>query len=199
MSIIKYGLISETDAMVLEKTIDLICNDFTDNEICVTEIGLFDCGTVNGLSQYITEKKSRIVYYTGIDNEKDKPIIAPPELHYINGNSNEVYNQIEDNSQHLVFQDANHSYPMTISDFFCYEGKVKRGGFYALHDTGAHIRPKTSYQRMGSIEDEDMYISCRKAIKRIGLLDNKFDGWELVFDEADILNEMGGIVVLRKL
>jgi len=120
-------------------------------------------------------------------------------MNFINGNSNEVYNQIEDNSLHLVFQDANHTFPMTISDFFCFEKKVKKGGYYAIHDCGSHIAPKTGYQYMGSEDDEDMYISCRKAIKRIGLLDNKFEGWELVFDEADTENLMGGICVFRKI
>lgn len=198
MSEIKYGLISQTDARTLEKTIDLICDEFTDATINFCEVGIYAGQTGASLSKYINSKE-RSVFSTGIDNKKDNEEIKYFYDNLIIGNSSEVYNQLEDNSQHLIFQDANHSYPMTISDFFCYEKKVKMGGYYALHDCGAHIAPKTSFQCMGSEDDEDMYISCRRAIKRIGLLDNKLEGWELVFDEYDTENLMGGICVFKKL
>lgn len=222
MSEIKYGLISDTDARTLEKTIYLITKEMlgtgiTETGINITEIGLYSGETSKALYEYATSKQygglsanpidslmqcfNFKCNYTGIDNNKDGEQIKhfPEDGKLIIGNSSEVYNQLEDESQHMIFQDANHSYPMTISDFFCYEKKVKKGGYYAIHDCGEHIAPKTSFQCMGSKDDEDMYISCRRAIKRIGLLDNKLEGWELVFDEADTENLMGGICVFRKI
>ena len=210
MSEIQYGLISRTDANVLEKTIDLICDEFAPNNLMnVTEIGLFDCGTAMGIKEYVYSKQW-LIYYTGIDSEKDKPINAPFWLHYIKGNSNEVYNQIEDNSQHLIFVDGCHCFAHVISDFFCYAPKVKVGGYLAFHDTGVHIKPFKDFQH-GDKNNPDAYISVRKALQTIGLLEpflnpkyqnvegGIYDQWELIFDEADETNEAGGICVFKKL
>lgn len=179
MSDIIYGLISPTDGRTLEKTIDLICDQFkygaTDGIINVVEVGVYGGDTGMGICEYI-KSKGRNYWITGVDNFREGEAIRFPYNELIKGNSNEVYNQLEDESQHLIFQDANHTFPMTISDFFCFERKVKKGGYYAIHDCGSHIASKTGYQYMGSEDDEDMYISCRKAIKKIGLLDNKFEG-----------------------
>lgn len=205
---IKYGLISEVDARCLEKTIDLICDEFKENDLSFTEIGLYNCETAIGIAAYGAHKKYRTIHYTGIDNEKDKPIDAPLWLRYIKGNSNEVYNQIEDNSQHLIFIDGCHCFAHVVSDFFCYAPKVKVGGYIAFHDTGKHIKPFKDFQH-GDKNNPDAYISVRKALNKIGLLcdfeyanetiDRYYNEWELVFDEADETNPAGGITVFKKL
>jgi hypothetical protein len=207
---IKYGLISEIDARCLEKTIDLIIPEFWDEKLCVTEIGLYNCETSVAIKKYI-DRVEMEVYYTGIDNNKE--IVAPDWMNLIIGNSNEVYNQLEDNSQHLIFIDGNHSFPYVISDFFCYAGKVKQGGYLAFHDTGEHIKPFKDYQGVGSKADADMYISVRKALDKIGLF-NRWaggsiggemvdhigcKGFDLIFDVADENNEAGGVCVFKKL
>src|ERR1700733_9306773 len=191
---IKYGLISETDARALEKTIDLICNEFGKAEINVTEIGLYNCATANGICDYLSLKGVHWKY-TGIDNEKDKEINPPLWIKYIKGNSTEVYNQIEDNSQHLIFIDGDHSLIGVISDFYAYAGKVKEGGYLAFHDTGKHIKPFKDFQH-GDKDNPDAYISVRKALNKIGLFNHP--EWELIFDEADENNEAGGICVFLK-
>jgi len=100
---IKYGLISETDARCLEKTIDLICDEFDkDGVIFITEIGIYNGDTMKGIKEYMNSKWKR-GYYTGIDNEKDKEIICGGYDKQIIGNSSEVYNQLEDESQHMIF------------------------------------------------------------------------------------------------
>lgn len=212
---IQYGLISETDARCLEKTIDLICSEFPGQDIHVTEIGIFDGQTSRGINEYITSKQygSLNVYskepmqahnfkcnFTAIDNNKDKEVLKPFEdCTLIIGNSTEVYNALADNSQHMIFVDANHSFPAVIADFFCYESKVKKGGYFCFHDTGKHIKNFTDYQRMGSGGDLDMYISVRKALHRIGVLSDELFGWRLIYDEADENDRAGGIVVLKKI
>lgn len=219
---IKYGLISETDARTLEKTIDLICLHENDFKINVSEIGLYNCSTSLGLIDYI-KSKNFIVDYTGIDNLKDKTtdyIMQNSSIYnqLIIGNSNEVYNQIEDNSQHLIFIDGCHCFAHVVSDFFCYAPKVKAGGYLAFHDTGKHIKPFKDFQH-GDKDNTDAYISVRKALSAIGLLDtygwDKIDymineviqdkaairqpNWKLIFDEADGTNEAGGVTIFKKL
>ena len=208
MSNIKYGLISQTDARTLEATIDLIC-DRQMVQINITEIGLFNCGTAMGLVEYATSK-GLVVKYTGIDNEKDKPVENIPQwMNFIKGNSNEVYNQIEDNSQHLIIVDGLHTFAGLVSDFFCYSPKVKVGGFIAFHDTGKHIDPLSGWQGVGFENDPDFCLGgVRKALESIGLIwkdgedffiDRYADEWELIFDQADPNDEAGGFTVFQKL
>lgn len=224
MSDIKYGLISKTDANVLEKTIDLICDGMPLGGIINTcEVGVYSGATSAGIFNYIENKcklKSEQDGYEfkaqayrckhiGIDNKKDGEEIKhfPKDGKLIIGNSNEVYNQVEDNSQHLIFQDSCHCFACTVSAFFCYAPKVKPGGYMAFHDTGTHIKPFKDFQH-GDKENPDAYISCRKALAHIGVLDGVrkrlsleaiADEWDLVFDEADPTNEAGGICVFKKI
>jgi hypothetical protein len=211
MSNIQYGLISETDARALEKTIDLICKEFSDNVINIVEIGLYNCETSTGVMNYVSSK-GRLPMMIGIDNGKDK--FPPNDIHlkmnYIIGNSNEVYNQLEDNSQHLIFVDGCHCFSCVVSDYVLYGEKVKIGGYFAFHDTGRHIKPFKDFQH-GDKNNEGAYISVRKALEYWGAFGfwaypKHFQGekigngkWELIFDEADETNEAGGITVFKKI
>lgn len=183
MSKIKYGLISRTDAACLERTIDLICNE-NHGELNICEIGIFDGQTARGIYEHVTKKQYGSIgsakgslakvlnykcNYTAIDNNKDKEVLRPfPECNLIIGNSNEVYNQLEDNSQHLIFVDGCHCFAHVISDFFCYADKVKVGGYMAFHDTGKHIKPFKDFQH-GDKDNPDAFISVRKALTKIEL------------------------------
>jgi len=207
---IKYGLISETDWQTIQKTIDLILHKNSQEYIYVTEIGLFNCETSSAIFDYI-ESKSWECVYTGIDNEKDKPIDAPFWMRFIKGNSNEVYNQINDGSQDLIIFDGDHTLIGVISDFFAYTDKVKVGGYIAFHDTGRHIKPFKDFQH-GDKENPDAYISVRKSLDKIGLFQKRIEldenhgwdmmnqrsDWKLIFDEADENNEAGGVCVFKK-
>ncbi len=206
---IKYGLISETDARTIEKTIDLILNGRDKDLIYVTEIGIYGGETGDGIARYCASK-GVFCHLTGIDNLSDKEPIRFFYDKKIIGNSNEVYNQLEDNSQHLIFIDGCHCFAHVVSDFFCYAPKVKKGGCIAFHDTGKHIKSFKDFQH-GDKENPDAYISVRKALDRVGLLDGYISGngkmyestledkWELIFDEADGDDEAGGICVFKKL
>ncbi len=69
---IKYGLISETDARTLEKTIDFIVADDSNNyPINVCEIGVYGGDTGRGICEYI-KSKGRNYWITGVDSFKDK-------------------------------------------------------------------------------------------------------------------------------
>lgn len=225
MSDIKYGLISSIDAHCLEKTIDLICSEFSDTTINTLQIGVFDGQTDRGIYEYITRKTYDSIgeypdaihthnykcNHTAIDNNKDKEILLPfPECNLIIGNSDEVYNQIPDESQHLIFQDACHCKDCVIKSFHLYASKVKMGGFMAWHDTGKHIKIFKDYQH-GDKSNPDSYISVRKALRILRMIPNEIypgyedtfiyiEGkWELIFDEADETDEAGGICVFKRL
>ena len=192
------GLISELDAQTIEATLRLILDEFNDDVINVTEVGLFNCFTSIGIYEYL-KSNGRDVSFIGIDNEADKPIVKPDWMGFVKGNSIEVYNEVKDDSQHFIFIDSCHNFPMTIADFYCFEKKVKVGGYLAFHDTGNHIEQFYGFQRMGRTIDADMYIACRKALSRIGLYDGKKEGWKLIFDKADVTDAAGGVTVLKRI
>ena len=217
---IKYGLISGTDARTLEKTIDLIFDnaEFSSivfngsfNTLNILEVGCYAGCTGNAMKLYCESKSGHpMVKLTGIDNNKDGETIRFKYDNLIVGNSNEVYNQIPDNSQHLIFIDGCHTFPAVIADFFCYAPKVKPGAYFAFHDTGSHINPLHGWQGVGDKNDPDFCLGgVRKALKEIGLfavVDAKTNDiyslngeWELIFDEADPNDEAGGITVFKRL
>lgn len=212
----KWGLISKLDSEVLMKTIDLICQEFPGQEINTCCIGIFDGDTDRSIYEYVTGKgygsasinpsmgtmrnNNYKCNHTAIDNEKDKLIHPPQWMKFIRGNSNEVYNQIPDNSQHLIFIDALHTFPAVIADFFCYSPKVKRGAYLAFHDTGRHLDPLSQWQGVGDKNDPDMCLGgVRKALDAIGLFTFDNDQFTLIFDEADVNDSGGGICVFKKL
>ncbi len=213
MSNIQYGLISRIDSNAIEKTFDLIAKDFPHETINYLEIGLYHGATTKGVKEYL-ESKGLKYNLTGIDNYKDKePLVhLPKEVKLIEGSSIEVYNQIEDESQHFCFIDSNHSFPYVIADYYCYSPKVKVGGFLCFHDAAPQSQFK-SWQRMGSESDPDTYVAVRKALTAIGLLKLKGKdinlweyatgyrnvNWELIFDEYDKIEEGGGVIILKRL
>lgn len=194
-----YGLITKVDALTIEKTLDLVCKQFDNVLINTTEVGIDRGHTSRAINKYLTDK-GRINFHTAIDNQRDRPIELPFQgCNLIIGNSLEVYNQLEDNSQHFIFIDACHNYAMTMADFLVYSDKVRHMGFIALHDCGKQIKPRTDYQGMGSKDDDDQYISCRKAAIKLGLLVNKLPEYDLIFDEYDETFPTGGIIVVQKI
>jgi hypothetical protein len=220
-----HGLISDLDAEVISKTLRLIINEFDDHKIYTTEIGIYNGRTSLGINQLIGAH-GRTNVHTAIDNQKDKSVENPfPECNLIIGNSNEVYNNLKNESQHLIFVDGCHCFAHVVSDFFCYADKIKIGGYFCFHDTGRHIKEFKDFQH-GDRTNPDAYISVRKALTKIGLMGfekdfkveriktndgelltaegftvvrGSFPAWQLVYDIADETNEAGGICIFKKL
>ncbi len=206
MNEIKYGLISKVDAACLEKTIDLICDEFDDKAINVLEIGCYGGDTGKGIKEYI-ESKNRQCFITGIDNNKDEEKLRFEYDCMLVGDSKEIYWTRADSFFHIILVDGDHSYLGVIADFFGYASKVKEGGYFCFHDTGKHIKEFTDFQH-GDKYNRDAYISVRKALNKVRLLDdsgfkngdwNVLDNWQLIFDEADTSDLAGGICVFKKL
>lgn len=191
---IQYGLISKIDAAVIEKTLDLICEQFPDDIINVCEVGVYGGDTGKGIFEYL-KSKGRECFITGIDNNKDGEKRRFEYHNFIEGNSTEVYHLLENKSQHLIFDDADHSLIGAISDFFAYCDKVKDGGYFGFHDTAPHIRPFKDFQH-GDPENPDAYISVRRALEKINCSNH---GFKLIFDEYDGINEAGGVCVFKRI
>lgn len=202
------------DYKTMDALLGKVCEIFPDGIINTLELGVHKGDTSRGIRDFFKEKK-RINFHTGIDNGRDNgvglTVSSPfPECNFILGNTMEVYNQIRDRSQHFLLFDACHSLPMTMIDSLLYSDKVAIGGVIAFHDTGSHIAPMTDYQGMGSKEDPDMYISCRKALVKLGLLPNgsteylntlttSTGEYRLLMDAADETKHTGGITAFIKL
>lgn len=208
----KYGLISTTDANTLELTLRLIFEHFTNDVINVTEVGIYGGETGNGIREFI-EGSGRKSFITGIDNNKDNEPLRFKYDSLIIGDADEMAFKIADNSQHLILLDACHCFAHTVSNFFSYADKVKKGAYIAFHDTGKHIQIFKDFQH-GDKENQYAYISVRKALYAIGMFglsqrwnekEKQIDtyggkfGFELIFDEADINNPAGGVCVFKKL
>lgn len=210
-----WGLISSIDAGVLMKTIDLAVLSGV-SFINITEVGIYSGSTGNFLREY-AKSKGLEVCLTGIDNNKDGEKLRFEYDELIIGNSNEVYNQIPDESQHLIFIDALHTFPAVVADFFCYTPKVKKGGFLCFHDTGVHLDPLSGWQGVGDKNDPDFCLGgVRKALESIKMFTTYYSsnadltesrqwignghlGWELIFDEADPNDTGGGICCFRRI
>lgn len=193
------------DYQIMDNTLLLVMKQFPQGVINTLEIGVRDGRTSRGIHQFLSDA-GRINFHTGIDNNHDMETPVPFDgCNLIIGNSMEVFNQVADDSQHLVFQDGCHNLPMTMVDFLLYAPKVRSGGYFAFHDTSPLIKPFTDYQGMGSKEDPDMYISCRKALNMLGITKNGFPGWGWIWDTWDTGDHTGrdprtgGIYLIQKL
>lgn len=195
---LQFGWMTGTDADTLIKTMMLVNQSFPEGVINTLEIGVREGKSSKAIHKFFTDNK-RLNFHTGLDNEHDIKAGTPfQECHYILGNSIDVYDQISDNSQHFIFQDANHSLFFTVADFLLYRNKLRIGGYYAFHDTSPNIKPFTDYQHVGDAQYPHNYISCREALTNFGIYENKWAGWELVYDEYDQKAPTGGVTILKR-
>lgn len=196
----RQGLITMSDLYVLRDCILHISKLFPTGPIRITEVGVHSGHTSRQLKDFVS-LLGRKLEYTAIDAQVDFKMGSPfPEAKFIIGYSNDVYGQIEDGSQHLIFIDANHNLMCTATDFLLYQSKLKPNGLFAFHDTGAHIPAFKDYQHMGDRKNPDNYIACRKALTLLGLYDTpETRGFKLFADKADVKFETGGITAFQKL
>jgi hypothetical protein len=193
----QYGLISRVDSDTIEKTFEEIFKEFPNEVFNYAEIGLYNGRTTSGVKGFLKSKNKEYIL-TGIDNFKDKEelVFYPEDARLIQGSSIEVYNQLPDQSQHFILIDGNHSFPYVIADFFCYKNKIKVGGYICFHDAAPHGQD-VSYQRMGSEDDKDMYISVLRALEAVDL---PHYGFELAYHDwaTPDIDAGGGVIVFKK-
>lgn len=196
-------MMTTTDYRTMDKTLALVLDTFQlnsiHNKITTIEIGVNSGRTSRGIRDFFKQKNIPH-HHIGIDNQRDFKMEAPfAECEFIVGDSLKVHKQVPDECAHFLLIDGNHNYFYTIADFLHYAPKVKPGGYIAFHDCGPHIPPFQDYQGVGPQDDADMYIQCRKAVRVMGLLDNRLDGYKLIFDEHEAGGlPIGGIIVVQK-
>lgn len=201
-----YGLITERDAHTMNWLLSMVVNTYRGKSAIKTlELGVHNGDTSRGIRDFFLEAKAPHKHI-GIDNQRDFAMGSPfPECEFIIGDTMLVSHEVENNSVDFLFIDACHNLPMTIADFVLYKEKVKNRGIVAFHDTGSHIAPFTDYQGQGQKDQPDMYISCRKAIRMLGLpllpymkKNTLGDEWLCIIDEADPSRHTGGITAYIK-
>lgn len=193
----KFGLMPQKDYETIERVLEMVHKDFPQGIICTLEIGVHKGDTSRGIRDFFLDT-NRVHFHTAVDNQRDFAVGTPfPECNFIVADSMTAYTQVRDRSQHFVFIDGCHNYPMTMVDHLLYSDKIVKGGYMAFHDTGIHIPDMKDYQGMGDRSHPDMYIACRKALLRLGLFESP--KWETVIDDADPTKDTGGITVFKKL
>lgn len=196
-----YGMMTPTDYKTMDKTLELVCQAKTSDDLVRTlEIGVNSGNTSRGIRDFFLQKKLNH-HHIGVDNQRDFKMEAPfSECEFIIGDSLSVHKQVSEDSLDFLLIDGNHNYFYTIADFLHFAPKVKKGGYIAFHDCGSHIPEFQDYQGVGPTDDPDMYIQCRKAVRVMGLLDNRLDGYRLIFDEFEAGGlPIGGIIVVQKI
>lgn len=120
---LKFGWMTGSDGKTLVKTLELVNKEFPEGVINTFEVGVRKGETSRAIHQFFVDN-DRINFHSGIDNEHDVKDGSPFEAcHFIVGNSMDVFNQLQNDSQHFGFIDACHSYPMTMVDFLVYSDK----------------------------------------------------------------------------
>ncbi len=196
---LQFGLMTGTDEKILLETMELVNNEFPQGVINTTEVGVRRGESSRAIHQFFTDK-GRINFHTGLDNEHDVKDGCPFEgCRFLVGSSIDIFTEIPNDTQHFVFLDACHNYAYSMIDLLLYSEKVRIGGFLAMHDTSPYIKPFQDFQGLGNKFHPDMFISCRKALKRLGVYNNKFEGFELIFDEADPHAMTGGLTVIKRI
>lgn len=190
-------MMTNTDYKTMDKTLELVSRG---TSVTTIEIGVNSGRTSRGIRDFFKEKGIKH-HHIGIDNKRDFDMPSPfPECEFIVGDSLRVHSLVQDDIADFLLIDGNHNYFYTIADFLHYAPKVKKGGYIAFHDCGAHIPPMQDYQGVGPTDDPDMYIQCRKAVRVMGLLDDRLEGYKLIFDEYESGGlPIGGIIVVQKL
>lgn len=195
---LQFGLMTGTDEKVLLETMEKVNLEFPEGVINTTEVGVHHGHTSRAIHQFFTERQ-RINFHSCVDNCNDLQVNPPFDgANLIIGNSIDVYNKLRNNSQHFIFLDGCHSYVMTMADLLVYSDKVVIGGYIALHDTSPHIPLFKDYQNHGDNWDADFFISCRKALTKLGVYENKFPGFFLIADEADPKASTGGVTIIKR-
>lgn len=192
-----YGLITSKDAETLEHTLTLVCMSFPAGDIKTCELGLHKGRTAKGIHHYITHIRGRGHKHTAVDNCKDLKVELPfPGCFLLIGTTAAMAELVPNESQHMLFIDADHSFSATITDFSMYCNKLVKGGYLIFHDTSPLIPAFKDYQS-GDRDDPNSYIACRKAVDYLGLLEST--QWAVIFDEYDSTSDYGGMITLKKL
>jgi len=162
-----YGLLTGTDIAVLENALKLIVQE-QPTGARILEIGVCHGGTAKGLKGFF-DAAGVPLDYTGMDNQRDKPVEVPFEgARILLGESSEIYDQVSGEFD-LVIIDGCHCVNHVMLDFLHYGALVKRGGFVMFHDINPLAQGKLDYQGHGPKDRADFGTATRAALQKLGL------------------------------
>jgi hypothetical protein len=194
-----YGLILDTDAVTLERTLKRVVESLAENVIRprLLEVGIGGGFTSRGIMRYLESIGCTDVDYWCVDSGSCGLTKPPFEgARIVVGDSSEVYDQVPGEFD-WCFIDACHCRNHTTLDFFNYSPKVRVGGFLLFHDTTDRER-HSEYQGHGPSHLKEFHIDCRAALEQIGLLGNYLPNWRFIEDSRPETLKDGGVCVFQR-
>src|SRR5258706_2616834 len=193
-----YGLITPTDATILENALLRICGDFPDETISIVEIGVCHGDTARGIKGYMDGLNRSFVYF-GVDNGRDRNIDAPFQgATMVLGDSSEIYMYIPE-SIHFVLIDGCHCVNHAMLDFLHFGYKVKIGGMALFHDVSPRAQNKFDYQGHGPRSSPDFGTGVNAALIKLGLEGGNRRDWRQFENGNDASFDYGGMRSFVKL
>lgn len=160
------------------------------------EIGVAEGATMAGVLEHCDELNVAVTY-EGVDGPQGRPKNLQSNCKFIEGDSAYAYPQVGEGFN-ICFIDGSHALNYVMLDFLNYSPKVVVGGYCLFHDTressewqGRH------FQGTGSPDMEDNNIAVRKALKKLGLLDDRRRDWKFVEEIMD--TNIMGMILFKKL
>jgi predicted O-methyltransferase YrrM len=112
--------------------VDLVNARFREGPVRVAEIGAADGRTGLHLVKYCPQIRELVA--VDLKGELARFVAGEKRIRFVQGYSDEVARQFEDESFELVFIDADHTEEWVSRDLAAWAPKVKRGGVIAGHD-----------------------------------------------------------------
>lgn len=186
-----YGIVTELDGKLIEKSLDLINNQ---NPVLM-EIGVCHGGTSRGVIEYL-KNKGITPTYIGVDSGKEcsQPPTSDTKMYW--GESTEIWTEIEERDIDWLFIDGCHCVNHVILDFLHYSQFLKSGGILVFHDVNPKAQGKNDYQGHGP-KNIHFGTSAEEALNKVGLLNDMLSGWTLYHIEWDE-QDYGGIAIFIK-
>ena len=189
-----YGIITGTDALVIEHSLDKCINTFKNN-LSLLEIGVCHGDTSRSIRDYLNNANVNFKYY-GVDSGKECRESPFPECHMLWGQSEEIYHQCPDDL-HWIFIDGCHCNNHVLLDFCNYSCKVVLGGFVVFHDVNPKNQFKLDYQGHGPKHYHEFGTAAVTALKKLGLSQGYRTDWTLVEQQWDD-QDWGGTAVYQR-
>lgn len=190
-----YGLITEVDARLLERSLDEVLGAFRDRRVVIVEIGVCHGDTSRGIKDWMNARTNNWEY-RGVDNGRDREIVPPFDgaiLHL--GPSEEVYMHLPE-QVHFVMADGCHCVNHVMLDFLHYGDRLATGGLIYFHDASPYTQRKRDWQGHGPRDHDDFGTATREAFRLLGIPNAR---WPLWREDWMGHHDTGGAAVFRKL
>lgn len=190
-----YGLITEVDARLLERSLEEVLLTFSGQRVVIVEIGVCHGDTSRGIRDFMNARTNNWEY-RGVDNQRDCPIPPPFEGAMVHlGASEEIYMHLPE-TVHWVMVDGCHCVNHILLDFLHYGDRLATHGLIYFHDASPYTQRKRDYQGHGPIDHDDFGTATREGFRKLGIPNAR---WALWKEDWMGRHDTGGAAVFRKL